>query len=514
MITNRIQIVSTADILIDRSRRQRKTITPESVIDLAISIGNSQWIAPLLVDSDTNHLIAGERRLTSVGVLNAAVNGDYSSFAEPESARTQLYPICSCKVDSWHQWTKVPVQFGTNLSDKDLLVYEFIENAQRSDLTWQEQAEAIYAIHVHGLSSEKGWTATHTAQLVGSHHSIVSRIVKVWRHVAVQDPDPKLVELIQSSPTRKSAEQNLDRYLSRRAKEEVTLTSVPLNLRPADAETSLRNKPGIPVGTVAFKSESRSDEIDWSEDEDTIDQPSPSIPATFADQHLFNADFNEWAASYTGEPFNFIHCDFPYGISFNKGEQARTVGNQILGEYDDSEEVYWTLLQTLAMHKDSLIAPSAHVMFWFSQNLRRETEDFLTQMGAVVQPFLLIWHCSDLDGILPDPQRFGRRTYETAMLATFGDRKIVQPRGISVAAPRGAKSRVHRSQKPLMVLESFFDMFVDDSSRVLDPTCGSGTSLLAANTHKAAQIVGLERDEDIYKSAAAFINSSTNGVSL
>ena len=147
-------------------------------------------------------------------------------------------------------------------------------------------------------------------------------------------------------------------------------------------------------------------------------------------------------------------------------------------------------------------------MFWFSQNNRRETEDFFVSMGAVVQPFLMIWHSAEGDGIVPDPQRYGRRTYETAMLITFGDRKIVAPRQLSVSASREAKTRIHRSQKPLRVLEHFFEMFVDKSSSMLDPTAGSGTSLIAASNLLANRIVGLEADEEIYRKSCNFIDNA------
>ena len=170
-------------------------------------------------------------------------------------------------------------------------------------------------------------------------------------------------------------------------------------------------------------------------------------------------------------------------------------------------DVYWKLLNAI---RDNLhiIAPQAHIMFWFSQNLRRETEDFFTSIGGTVQPFLMVWHCGSNEGIVPDPQRYGRRTYETAMLVTFGDRKIVVPRALSIESSREASTRIHRSQKPKRVLQHFFEMFVDDSSTVLDPTAGSSTSLIVADELKAKKIVGLEIDPGIYENAKRYIDSA------
>ena len=91
------------------------------------------------------------------------------------------------------------------------------------------------------------------------------------------------------------------------------------------------------------------------------------------------------------------------------------------------------------------------------------------------------------------------------MLITVGDRMIVQPKALSVGVPRSG-SRIHRSQKPIEMLSHFFSMFVDDSSLVLDPTCGSGTSLITAHRMKAKAILGLERDPAMFESAREYIN--------
>ena len=39
--------------------------------------------------------------------------------------------------------------------------------------------------------------------------------------------------------------------------------------------------------------------------------PTSEIP-------IITADFTEWAPTYTGQKFAFIHCDFPYGINTDK----------------------------------------------------------------------------------------------------------------------------------------------------------------------------------------------------
>jgi DNA modification methylase len=64
------------------------------------------------------------------------------------------------------------------------------------------------------------------------------------------------------------------------------------------------------------------------------------------------------------------------------------------------------------------------------------------------------------------------------------------------------------------VLNHFFEMFVDDATRFLDPTAGSGTSLLTANQLGAKVIQGLELDPETHKRAVEFLSRNSDVVRL
>ena len=57
------------------------------------------------------------------------------------------------------------------------------------------------------------------------------------------------------------------------------------------------------------------------------------------------------------------------------------------------------------------------------------------------------------------------------------------------------------SVKPEPVLRNFFRMFVDESTIMLDPTCGSGSSLRAAESLNARHTLGLEINNDFCEQA-------------
>lgn len=508
MFSNVIKQIEVSLIKVDRSDRQRTELTFDSILPLAVSIGRSQWISPILIDEETHYIIAGERRLTAVKALRAAVEGDYSGFSNPNSAREELFPVCTCQIDSWKNWTKIPAQLGKGLTQTDTMMYEFIENAQRQDLTWQDRARAIYNLHTLCLrasaDSDEIWTIAHTARTLNVHKTTVTKNLQVWRVYADETASEDIKRLILDSSTLQSAAQNIDRFVSRR-EEGLGVVLLPANhAEPKPkSQSTIYIKPG-PAPSVDVNKAKIESISDWIEDE--------SSGETISDKILINADFNEWAGSYEGEPFNFLHCDFPYGININEGNRSVSSRTAQLGHYDDSPEVYWQLLNTLKTHQEKLIAPQAHIMFWFSQNFRRETEDFFLQMGGNVQAFLMIWNTGL--GITPDPQRYGARTYETAMCISFGDRKVVGPKDLSFTYSRGVNQRIHRSQKPTQVLEHFFEMFVDGSSRMLDPTAGSGSSLISALSRSAKTVFGLEKDPEIYANACKYIDAMGKGVKI
>lgn len=203
---------------------------------------------------------------------------------------------------------------------------------------------------------------------------------------------------------------------------------------------------------------------------------------------ILNTSFLDWAPNYRGPKFNFVHCDFPYGIGADKFNQGAAPAH---GGYDDTEQDYWNLCQCFINHLDQLCTESCHFMFWFSMHFYHDTMELFHNLSDIhFDPFPLVWVKSDNVGILPDPRRGPRRIYETALFGSRGDRKIVRPVSNAVYLPSDRSQ--HMSIKPVPVLQHFFRMFVDDTTLMLDPTCGSGSSLRAAEASGARHVLGLE----------------------
>ncbi len=227
-------------------------------------------------------------------------------------------------------------------------------------------------------------------------------------------------------------------------------------------------------------------------------------PVAVEPESILTASFNEWAPQYHGPKFNLIHCDFPYGIGAGDFDQGSAAAH---GGYEDSPDTYWDLCRTLATNLDRLASPSCHLMFWFSMKYYQETLDFFSKnTDFSVDPFPLIWMKSDNVGILPDPSRGPRRIYETAFLARRGDRKVVQAVANAYHGPT-VRDR-HMSEKPESVLRHFFRMLVDSNTIILDPTCGSGSAIRAAEASGARHVLGVELNPEYAERARLVLKQS------
>ena len=395
--------------------------------------------------SDLGDLSDLKQSISSIGLINPIVVTHDGKLIAGE----RRYTACAAL-----GWTSIPVTYLEDMSETELEQVELDENIRRLQLPWKDHTLAIARYH-----ELCGGTSTASAEKLGiSPQEMSSRLIV---SKALKDND-KLVSECTSYVTAKN-------ILERRAVRQTATEKEELD--------ALVKKP-------APKIELPSNEDSGSAEEKILDIP------------IRNEDFHVWAERYDGPKFNFLHCDFPYGINADKHNGGSA---DKFGGYEDTEEVYWNLIQELRIFTDKHVSESAHMMFWFSLFHYEETLRCLREMGWTVHFRPLIWWRSDNAGVLPDPRRGPRWVYETCLLCTRGDRPIVRAVSDLVASP--TIKEFHMSEKPRPVLEHFMRMFVDDSTRLLDPTCGSANALIVARNLGAAEVLGLERDTEFYKEA-------------
>ena len=339
-------------------------------------------------------------------------------------------------------WTHIMVQFLDELPEDQVYLIELEENVKRDDLSWQDRADAVKRYHDLRRSIDPEWSLDRTADALSISKMTASDNIAVAEAAKV---NPALAEL----PKMKTA----------------------LNITRRQRERALAD-----IGDFVLTGKS------------TINETAP----------ILNGDFIEWQKQYSGPKFNFIHCDFPYGVNAHKSSQ--NTGTKVFGTYSDKRSDYWDLVKALQRGMENVVADQAHLIFWFSMDEYASTRVALTNAGWSVFPFPLIWYKSDNTGIIADAARRPRHIYETAFFASRGDRKIIQAVSDCFSCP-GREKEIHMSEKPRDMLLYFLRMVVDQSSTVLDPTCGSGNALRVARHLGARAVFGLEKNEEFYKDA-------------
>lgn len=329
-------------------------------------------------------------------------------------------------------WTNVPVQFEDEEDPVRFQMLELEENIKRSDISWQDQCRAIRRYHKDRQTESAEWNQSDTAAALGISAKHIARILSVAAEIESGNVS------VADAPTLTTAANIVERKQER------------------------ARSAAVAIATETYAAPPR-------------------------ERLILNEDFNAWAPVYSGPKFNLIHCDFPYGINADKAKQGYAPGE--FGGYSDTLDVYERLLETLVSNIDRIADEQCHLIFWFSMNHYDLTRAYLHKIFNL-NPFPLIWLKSDGSGLLPDPQRGPRRVYETALLGSRGDRKIV--RAVANATASAPSRDIHMSEKPRPMLEHFFRMLVDSSTALLDPTAGSGNALLVAKALGAHRVLGLE----------------------
>lgn len=449
-------------IWIDRDSRQRKEIV---VDDLLASIPLHGVIVPVIVTSEPGpndepyKLLAGERRYT---------------------ASTQL------------SLPTIPARLLSELSTFDQRVVELEENLRRKDLTWQDQCMAIADLHATLAEKDPDWTFARTGDQLG--------YTKEWVRVRARVARELHREVIRNMDGLTRAFNMICREDERVAGDAISNILSSSSNAASEAIEDILAEAGNKKAPEASPSSTSA-----PSDSSDATRLSSLIPPS--EDSILQQSFLDWAPNYKGEPFNLIHCDFPYGVNVFGGKWS---GRQSWSEYNDQADIYIQLIKCLCENLDRLMAHSAHLVFWLSADIKiqAKTLELFAEFAPTLAfcQFPLVWLKSDNVGIMPDPKREPRRICETALIASREDRFLLKPVSNAIAAQTNKEHHPHTKPEP--VLKHFLQMFVDSNTRFLDPTCGGGSSLRAAEALGAEFVLGLEIDDNYVSNARRALNHS------
>jgi ParB family chromosome partitioning protein len=418
--------VNIKDIVIPPDRQRKDLGEIETLKNSLQELGQ---IVPIILDEKDGKfvLVAGERRLSAAKALS---------------------------------WEQIEAKLKASLSDREKTLIELEENIRRKQLSWQEEVRAFRKFVA--LTKEP---LMMIAKSLGMHPEQLSRIVTT---ADALDKYPKL----EQCPSQSAAYQQY-RVIEQRELA-AAFEDLKMDLEPAES----LEKP-----------------IDFEEKPEKVEEietkVSPPKQSTLNIQAQ-NEDFISWSEKFSGKRFNFIHCDFPYGLNMGTAplQNSSPRWDSIDERYQDSPEIFDKLCRAFFDNQNNFIADSAHCIFWLAHKNYGKLASRFAHYGWTVCETPLIWHKSDNAGIAPDPYRWPRRTYEIAIFASRGDRKIIKIKAASYSGP--TTKDYHLSEKPLEMLSHFFEMVVDKHTEMLDPTCGGGTALQVAKKFGASRILGLD----------------------
>jgi hypothetical protein len=458
IISDQYDRLAPGDIIVPDARQRTELVVDEEFVS---SLKHRGVLVPLLVTRNRTLVAGGRRR---AGALAAEL-------------------------------ASVPVRYvEDHATPSELRLIELEENIRRAELPWRDECRAVSELHQLWLSTRENWTAEKSQNVLG--HDMGR-----WLRVARDLDHPRLAAAT-SLFSAFNICQRIDQRAADAMMEDITYASSAL-VEGATADDSelttfdeLSAETAQPGGQTAETGEAASGAAQPPGLRTGAASPTTRSAAALPPEDIIQTDFVKWASNYVGPRFNFIHCDFPYGKRIFSGQWG---GKNDSGfQYDDSPDVYWELIAALCSNLDRLMAPTAHLMFWLSSEIEMQhaTIARFRELAPelIFQPRALVWLKSDNVGIVPDPKRGPRWITELALMASRGDRVLVQPLANAYNAPTARA--LHPSAKPEPVLRHFFKMFIDDTSRMLDPTCGAGSSLRAAESLNAAAVLGIERDEN------------------
>ena len=343
----------------------------------------------------------------------------------------------------------VPCTLLTELNEPKRYEAELEENINRLDLSWQERAHAFASlqklrVHQHGAYSPanpEGWNLTKTAVEAGIAYSSGASVVRDQIIIAEHLADPDVAK----------AKDGKEAIRIIRKKKEI-------EMRQALAET-------------------------YKETDDSIDMRC--------------MEAHELMRSLPERSIDCIITDPPYGIGADSFGDQSALGH----DYEDSRDILWDIVEWFRSEAMRICKENAHLyMFCSVENFYALRGEF-TLAGWYVWPRPLIW--AKGSGMLPQPERGPRYTYECILFAIKGEKKVnlVAPDVLIIPAVAGTEL-LHAAQKPIALFTDLLARSCLPGDRICDPFAGSFTAVLAAKKMKLNVVAG-DKSPEAYATGVA-----------
>lgn len=204
--------------------------------------------------------------------------------------------------------------------------------------------------------------------------------------------------------------------------------------------------------------------------------------------------------------FDLILTDPPYGIDAGSaGFRARTVHHH---NYEDSPEVARSIAECILSEGFRVSKPRANIFMFGAIEYFEWWKRVAANTGWVPFNRPLIWQKSQSEGLAPWGAQGPRITTEFIFYATKGQKGLVaSPIDVFEVKRVPRSERLHAAEKPVELLRLLIDCATLPGESVLDPCCGSGSTLVACREGKRVGL-GIEKDQTYFNTAMTNVHSS------
>jgi len=219
------------------------------------------------------------------------------------------------------------------------------------------------------------------------------------------------------------------------------------------------------------------------------------------DVELRHGDALDLLPTLADSTFDLIIADPPYGIAASSGGfRSRTVHHH---NYEDTVRAAQSLALCILTEGFRITKSRANCFIFCDSDLFPWMREAAANMGWTPFRTPIIWRKSESEGLAPWGASGFRRTYEMIFYCTKGQRGLhASPTDVFDIKRVPRAERLFAAEKPVELLRQLIACSTLPGDYVLDPCCGSGSTLIAAGELKR-RVLGVEKDLDTYNTALA-----------
>jgi site-specific DNA-methyltransferase (adenine-specific) len=418
--------------------RQRREIPKASLDELKESILDNTLLHPPVVqwtEAGKYILVAGERRLRAIDAIAAA-------------GRTFTHH----KTD-FPPYTLPVVLLDEAINDIKRAEIELAENVDRLELPWQDRTAAIAYIHNMRKAANPNQSISDTARAI-----IAERVAELTGPQG-GSAESTMLRTIRQATIINEHLSNPEIAKARNATEAFNLI-VANQQRAFEAELIKRGQKRI-----------TSIEVRHGSLLEILPKLEPST-------------------------FDTILADPPYGIGVDSGGfRQRTVVHH---NYDDTPDTARALLACILSEGFRVCKSRANIFIFCDVDLFGWLKEAAARAGW--DPFRtpITWLKSDSEGMAPWGREGFRRTTEWIFFARKGQKGLIHSPVDVLRHNRVARDeREYGPEKPVSLIKELLAASTLPGDYVLDPCCGSGSTLVAARDLNM-RALGIEQDLKAY----------------